>query len=59
VDGKLIEKLQWEGAPNVTKLEMRERREFRFLSFPDGAHGIDGTLTYKPGAVSHLRRVNP
>ena len=48
------EELEWEGAPNVPKPEMRERREFRFTSFPDGARGIDVALTYKPGATVPL-----
>lgn len=52
---RLIEELQWEGAPGVPKPEMRERREFRFVSFPDGARGIDVALTYRPGAAVPLR----
>ncbi len=50
----VIEQLQWEGAPEVPKPEMRERREFRFISFPDGARGIDVALTYQPGATVPL-----
>jgi len=50
----VIEELEWEGAPNVPKPEMRERRGFRFVSFPDGSRGIDVALTYKPGATVPL-----
>jgi len=50
----VIEELEWEGAPNVPKPEIRERREFRFISFPDGARGIDVALTYRPGATVPL-----
>jgi hypothetical protein len=50
----VIEELQWEGARNVLRPEMRERREFRFISFPDGARGIEVALTYQPGATAPL-----
>jgi len=50
-----VEELEWEGAPDVPRPELRERREFRFISFPDGARGIDVTLTYRPGAAVPLK----
>jgi len=50
----LIEELEWEGAPDVPRPEMCERRAFRFISFPDGARGIDVAMTYRPGATAPL-----
>jgi hypothetical protein len=48
VEGDLmIEELEWEGQKGA--VEMKERREFRFFTFPDGARGIDVTLTYRAG----------
>jgi hypothetical protein len=46
----LVEDLQWEGTAKAPKPELRERRQFRFLSFPDGARGMDVGVTYRPGA---------
>ena len=43
----IIEELEWEGKSGG--IEMKERREFRFFTFPDGARGIDVTLTYRAG----------
>ena len=54
VDGDiLVEELEWEGKSGT--IEMRERREFRFLTFPDGSRGIDVTLTYQPGVTAPLK----
>ena len=41
----VIEELEWEGAAKATKPELREQREFRFVTFPDGARGMDVSLT--------------
>jgi len=46
----VIEELEWEGDAKAPKPELREQREFRFVAFPDGARGMDVSLTYRPGA---------
>lgn len=57
VDGdSMVEELEWEAKPGG--IEMKERREFRFLSFADGSRGIDVTLTYQPGDTVPLK-INP
>ncbi|MFT5130156.1 MAG: sugar phosphate isomerase/epimerase [Rhodothermales bacterium] len=57
VDGDtMVEELEWEGKSGG--IEMKERREFRFLTFPDGSKGIDVTLTYEPGDTVPLT-INP
>jgi sugar phosphate isomerase/epimerase len=54
VDGDtMVEELEWEG--KAGGIEMKERREFRFLTFPDGSRGIDVTLTYQPGDMVPLK----
>ena len=56
VDGDtVIEELEWEGDAKAPKPELREQREFRFLAFPDGARGMDVSLTYRPGAGAPLK----
>jgi hypothetical protein len=51
VEGDTVtEELEWEGGPKAPKPELREQREFRFFAFPDGARGMDVSLTYRPGA---------
>jgi hypothetical protein len=50
----IIEELEWEEGKSGG-IEMKERREIRFFSFPDGAKGIDVTLTYRAGDTVPLR----
>ncbi len=49
----MIEELEWEGKSGA--IELKERREFRFLTFPDGSRGIDVKLTYQPGDTVPLQ----
>lgn len=46
----IVEELEWDGKDGQPLL--RETRTLRFLSWPDGARGIDMTLTFNPTAES-------